>query len=344
MRFWKVTCWLVSLIALVWLNGWGFGSFDTAASAAHFDPALAASAYPLVQSQSATDTIRFAVIGDYGSGTQDELKVANLVKSWEPDFIITVGDNNYPLGEARTIDQNIGQYYHDYIYPYTGTFGAGIVSNPPLSPQGLSPLIFLPLIYGPPFTATNHFFPALGNHDWYTSGATPYLDYFTLPGNERYYDFVRGPVHFFAVDSDSSEPDGITSGSTQGVWLQNRLTASTACWKLVYFHHAPYSSGPHGSNTTLQWPFQSWGADAVLSGHDHTYERVVINNFPYFVNGLGGYSRYAFEPTPIPGSQVRYNANFGAMLVTATPSAIIYQFITVGGIVVDTYSQAGGCP
>lgn len=343
MRFWKVANLLVGLTILMWLTGWWLDSLDTAASASDFTPKLPPSAHAFIPSQSATDGIRFAVIGDYGSGAQDELNVANLVKSWQPDFIITVGDNNYPLGEAATIDQNIGQYYHDYIYPYTGTFKAELSSSLPLSTQAITPVLFLPLIYGPPITSINRFFPVLGNHDWYTSGAAPYLAYFTLPGNERYYDFIRGPVHFFAIDSDSSEPDGITSGSTQGVWLRDGLTASTSCWKLVYFHHAPYSSGPHGSNTTMQWPFQTWGADAVLAGHDHTYERIIINGFPYFVNGLGGYTRYNFNSTPVTGSQVRYNAKFGAVLVTATPATITYQFIAVGGTIIDTYSQTGGC-
>ncbi|PYV85585.1 MAG: alkaline phosphatase, partial [Acidobacteria bacterium] len=58
-------------------------------------------------------TVRFAVIGDYGTAGQNELDVSSLVKSWNPDFIITVGDNNYPDGWASTIDRNIGQYYHD---------------------------------------------------------------------------------------------------------------------------------------------------------------------------------------------------------------------------------------
>ena len=57
--------------------------------------------------------------------------------------------------------------------------------------------------------STNSFLPSLGNHDWGTPNAQPYLDYFALPGNERYYDHVQGPVHFFIVDSDPNEPDGI---------------------------------------------------------------------------------------------------------------------------------------
>src|SRR3990172_1481546 len=256
-------------------------------------------------------SIRFAIIGDYGSAGLPEQDVANLVKSWNPDFVITTGDNNYPDGAADTIDANIGQDYHEFIYPYTGSYGAG--------------------------ATTNRFFPSLGNHDWNTTNAQPYLDYFTLPGNERYYDFVWGPVHFFAIDSDGREPDGNSSTSTQGVWLQAQLAASTSPWDLVYMHHPPYSSGAnHGSTTVMQWQYQAWGADAVLTGHDHLYERILQDGIPYFVNGLGGKSIYAFS-APVSGSQVRYNDDYGAMLVEASATQIVFQFIARTGAVIDTH-------
>src|SRR6185295_7904816 len=105
---------------------------------------------------------------------------------------------------------------------------------------------------------TNRFFPALGNHDWVAEGAAPYLAYFTLPGNERYYDFVRGPVHFYALDSDPSEPDGITASSVQANWLRLALAAAPEPFQVVYFHHPPYSSGGHGDTPDLQWPFRAW--------------------------------------------------------------------------------------
>lgn len=79
----------------------------------------------LSEARAQSGTTRFAVIGDYGSGRPQEQDVANLVKSWNPDFIITTGDNNYPNGEASTIDPNIGQFYHDFIYPYL-TIGASL--------------------------------------------------------------------------------------------------------------------------------------------------------------------------------------------------------------------------
>jgi hypothetical protein len=256
---------------------------------------------------------KFASIGDYGDAGSDELAVANLVKSWNPDFIITLGDNNYPDGEASTIDENIGQYYHQYIYPYVGSYGEG--------------------------SDVNRFFPSLGNHDWKTNPPQPYFDYFILPNNERYYDFIWGDVHFFALDSDPDEPDGVSEDSIQGQWLQNALSSSTATWRVVYFHNTPYSSSSepdHGSQEYMQWPFKEWGADVVMAAHDHTYERLIIDDFPYFVNGLGGKSKYFFGP-PIPGSQVRYNEKYGAMLMTANESQFTFSFFSVDSELIDFY-------
>ncbi|MCU0486758.1 MAG: metallophosphoesterase [Anaerolineales bacterium] len=101
--------------------------------------------------------VTFAVIGDYGMGDEAEGRVASLVQSWNPDLVLTVGDNNYPLGEAETIDAHIGQFYQDFIFPYTGAYGAGAPSN--------------------------RFFPALGNHDLYSEAGQAYFDYFVLPGS-----------------------------------------------------------------------------------------------------------------------------------------------------------------
>jgi len=254
--------------------------------------------------------VKFAVIGDFGLDGVAEADVATLVHSWQPDIIITVGDNNYPSGAADTIDANIGKYYHDYISPYIGTYGPG--------------------------ADMNRFFPALGNHDWYTTGAQPYLDYFTLPGNERYYDFVWGPVHFYTIDSDENEPDGINAGSVQAAWLQQALAASSSPWNIVYTHHPPYSSGAHGSTDWMQWPFAAWGADALLAGHDHLYERLLVDGIPYFTDGAGGGALYNFS-TPLPESQFRYNANYGAILVTASETEMLFEFYNRVGKLIDSY-------
>src|SRR5450432_2338939 len=256
---------------------------------------------------------RFAVIGDFGFAGPDEEAVADLVKAARPEFVVTLGDNNYPLGAADTIDVNIGLFYHDYIAPYLGRFGCGATRN--------------------------RFFPSLGNHDWMTTGARPYLDYFELPGNERYYDVAWGAVQLFAIDSDPSEPDGNTADSAQAAWLRRELAASTAPWKIVYFHHAPYSSGPHGSAIGLRWPFKAWGADLVLAGHDHDYERFAIDGLTYVVNGLGGAVFYPLG-TPVSGSVARFNLAAGALFVEASATSLHARFATVGGRDVDTFALA----
>ncbi|MBI5825033.1 MAG: metallophosphoesterase [Chloroflexi bacterium] len=264
---------------------------------------------PPAQAQS--DKITFAVIGDYGLAGQNEADVANLVKSWNPDFIVTAGDNNYQDGAAWSIDDNIGQYYHDYIFPYTGKYGNG--------------------------SATRRFFPALGNHDWGANGAKPYFNYFGYYKQQTFYDFVQGPVHFFVLDSDKNEPEGVASTSAQAKWLKKSLAASTSTFNIIILHHPPYSSGRHGSNVYMQWPFKDWGADAVIAGHDHTYERLLVNGIPFFVNGIGGAELYKFENT-LPESQVRFNLDFGAMRVEATSASMKFQTITRAGVLVDEYT------
>jgi tartrate-resistant acid phosphatase type 5 len=254
----------------------------------------------------------FAAIGDYGSGNQDEADVAKLIDSWEPEFIITLGDNNYPSGAADHMDEAVGQFFHRYIYPYYGGIGEG--------------------------GTVNRFFPTLGNHDWISENGKPYFDYFTLPGNERYYDFTWGPVHLFALDDIDNEPDGVGASSIQAQWLKAGLAESTSTWNIVYMHYAPYSSGTHGSTDWARWPYAEWGADAVLAGHDHTYERLVENGLVYFVNGLGGAGRYEFLHH-VDGSLVRYNSDYGAMRVEATETEIMFEFITRTGVVVDSFEM-----
>jgi hypothetical protein len=261
--------------------------------------------------------LRFGVIGDFGANTPAEAAVAALVKSWKPDFVITTGDNNYLEGESASLDDSIGKYYSEFIGNYHGKLGPG------------SPV--------------NRFWPSPGNHDWIGPGLGRYMEYFTLPGNERYYDVSIGLVHLFALDSDPHEPDGTSATSVQANFLKEHLASSKACYDLVYFHHPPYSTGRHGSSSEMRWPFKEWGAEAVLCGHDHTYERLEVGGLPYFVIGLGGASKYDFGSPALPETKFRYNEEYGAMLVTATPSAITYEFFTTDGVKHDSLTVPGKC-
>jgi tartrate-resistant acid phosphatase type 5 len=270
---------------------------------------------------------KFAVIGDYGTDDQYELALANMVKSLRPDFIITTGDNSHTAG--INIDTAVGKYFSDYIGNYQGTFGAG--------------------------SSTNKFFPTLSDND-YAGGLNNYLNYFTLPsassGNERYYSFKNANMEFFMLNSDVSEPDGYLQNSAQATWLRNGLAASTAELKIVVSPMPPYSSGNYGalgvgSIPEAQWPYEQWGADVVISGEDHTYERIMRDangdgvQVPFFVNGIGAVAPLPFLPTPVDGSAARYNANNGAMLVTVTDDSSTFEFwsVTDGGTLIDSYTM-----
>jgi tartrate-resistant acid phosphatase type 5 len=255
---------------------------------------------------------RFAAIGDYGMAGLPEEAVANLVKSWSPDFVLALGDNNYPRGGADTIDANIGQYYHQFIAPYKGSYGPG--------------------------ADINRFWPVLGNHDWGSGYPQAYMDYFTLPHNGHYYTFDWGPARFFMIASHLDEPDGYRVDSVQGQWFAQVMPASTATWNIAVMHHPPFSSGHHGPSEWMQWPFREWGADLVLTGHDHSYERIhAPDGLTYIVNGLGGGVRYAPGDEPAAGSQTFYNQKHGALLLEMDATRIDMQFFAFDGELIDAY-------
>ena len=97
--------------------------------------------------------------------------------------------------------------------------------------------------------------------------------------------------------------------------------------------------------------FEDWGATAVLSGHDHIYERILRDDngdnidLPYFVTGLGGNpSIYNFSSTLVEGSSAQYNSAHGAVIVDATSDTISFAFHSIenGGTQIDSYSIEQG--
>jgi len=265
-----------------------------------------------------SDSITFAIIGDFGEAGKPALEVSELVKSWTPDFIITLGDNNYNDGKLSTIEENISQYYCDFIY------------NPDA-----------PEKYRCNGEAAreqiNRFFPTLGNHDAYSlQNIEPYLTFFTLPEKEVYYEFQWGAVHFFSIYS-GEKGEASCCDSEQAYWLKQKMSQSTRPFKLVFFHHPPYSNAKHGSTENMQWPFEDWGASAVLSGHEHTYQRITKkgnSDFPYLINGLGGRaSIYSCDANSLDRNlfdSFCFNENYGAMKATATTEKLIIEFFSIG--------------
>ena len=269
----------------------------------------------------------FAIVGDYGDDNDNSRAVSELIKGWNPDFIVTVGDNDYSDGASRgtfdALELAVGQYYHEFIGNYQGSLGAG--------------------------SDVNRFFPTPGDHDWGDTcddpdGLDDYLSYFTLPGqnsgNERYYDFRKGDIHFFSVHAiEGCEVDGVTADSAQAAWVRDAAMASDAPFKIAYFHKAAYSSGDRheGEGAHMRWPWADWGFDMVLSGDDHIYERIERDGLIYIVNGLGGLDIHGFRATPEIGSVARFNGDFGAVRVDVFDGGMRVSFVTVGGMVIDTF-------
>jgi hypothetical protein len=252
---------------------------------------------------------RSASIGDFGRDNEEEGDVAALLRTWKPQFITTTGDNNYLEADGFAgLDAAVGKHFHDFVAPYKGEYGAG--------------------------ASENLFFPAMGNHDWDGDGDALHLDYFSLPGNERYYTFIRGSVQFFVVSSDPREPNGVAADSKQAQWLREALGDSDAPFKIVVLHHAPYSSGTEASTRDLRWPFKEWGADVVIAGHSHIYERLDVGGTPYVVNGAGAVNRG--QENVRPESVVRETEDVGALLIQANAYALTLQYQTRAGQVFDT--------
>lgn len=269
----------------------------------------------------------FATIGDFGDFPSTG-RVAGLIAEWQPTFIATLGDNSYNpdatsngiggfVFAGSKIDRGVGQWFWPWIGAYRGTFGSGPAPDRP-----------------------SRFFRVLGNHDWdavpggAVFGALADSQYYSLPGNERYYTVLAGDVQLFVIDSDPRsatatggryEPDGVAADSVQAQWLQAHLADSTARWKIVLFHFPPYTSAPRGGSPVVRWPFAEWGASLVITGHEHQYERLTgPDGLPYVVAGHGGnLLTTTFPNSPAPAvSNVRVGGVFGAVRFDVTSTAL----------------------
>jgi tartrate-resistant acid phosphatase type 5 len=183
------------------------------------------------------------------------------------------------------------------------------------------------------------FLPSTGNHD-YAQGIARFDAYFGAITGGRVYAAVRGDVAFFVLDSQGalSSPASL---SRQRAWLRSAMRGSAARWKVVVLHHPPYSSGTaHGSSPQFRWPFAAWGADLVLSGHEHSYERLLTGGVTYVVDGSGGKDLYALG-SPLPGSRARDDVDYGALFLTPGATTLTGEFRAVSGRVVDRFSLPG---
>lgn len=243
--------------------------------------------------------IMLAHVSDFGTEDANEQLVADLVYEWKPSAIFTSGDNSQG---GLDYDDDVEAYYGEYV-------------------------------------GRNLMWPCPGNHD-YNDGllACPeYFAYFNGSINNRYYyKKTFGPVSLFMLDSVAYTPDGVTTSGAQYAWLARELQSSRSTWNIVSCHYPPYSSASERSpgETGMRWGFGALGADIVISGHNHQYERLYYDTY-YIVAGTGGQTIRAFD-TPLSGSQFRYNDTFGAGRLIVSPTKLRWEWRTYDNALVDS--------
>ena len=187
--------------------------------------------------------------------------------------------------------------------------------------------------------------PAIGNHEYRTAGAAGYFGYFGDVAGEPskgYYSYDVGDWHLVALNSNCTQVGGCAAGSAQERWLRADLAAHPRACTLAYWHHPTFSSGKHGNNSStapLYQALQDAGADVVLAGHDHLYERFArqtaagvadpTRGLRSFVVGTGGKNHYAFN-TPKPNSEFRDGTSHGVLKLTLRPDGYDWQFVQAG--------------
>ena len=338
---------------------WGDRSTDHGAVADTSGPATVSHVYAAV----GRDTVRVTVTGEDGQEGSDTLTVfveaagtpevfvgagdiatcsnrnaaasAKLLDSI-PGTVFTLGDNAYPSGRAR-----------DYSNCYAPTWGR--------------------------HRKRTH--PVPGNHEYDLPGATGYFGYFGVAARDSskgYYSYELGDWHIVALNSNlavttesetESEQERRQEAGDRSIlarraelareqeqWLRADLAAHPKRCTLAYFHHPRFSSGTsHGSDPEMQPLWQvlyDAGADVLLTGHEHNYERFApqtpdghadsLRGIREFVAGTGGGVLYKLGP-PIANSEVR-SMSHGVLKLTLGARSYQWQFIPIAG---GTFTDSG---
>ncbi|MEJ7802272.1 MAG: metallophosphoesterase [Candidatus Limnocylindria bacterium] len=187
--------------------------------------------------------------------------------------------------------------------------------------------------------------PAPGNHEYHQSGAAPYYAYFGSnagPSGQGYYAYNLGGWRVYSLNSSVVSSD-------QTTWLRNDLAANAGACVVAYYHHPRYATGyadgSHKSNTSSEplWDaLADAGADLVMNGHSHQYERFSPNRgITEVIVGTGGTGLDAFGQ-PIAGSVVRNATTHGVLKVTLNAGSYSGQFVPIAGQTF-TDSFSGSC-
>jgi len=259
-----------------------------------------------------TDAVVVAAVGDIAcppttistptATTCHQMATSDLLAGTTPDAVITLGDNQYDNGELNNFNLSYD--------PSWGRYKAITKPSP-------------------------------GNHEYNTAGAVGYYGYFGAAAGDPakgYYSFNLGSWHIIALNSNCAKVP-CSAGSAQEQWLRTDLAANPALCTLAFWHHPRFTSGTGHSSDLAVDPFwqalYQYGADVVLSGHVHNYERFApqapngtadpVRGIREFVVGTGGKSLYA-SGTGIDNSEVRNSSTFGVLKLTLRPTGYDWAF------------------
>ena len=175
------------------------------------------------------------------------------------------------------------------------------------------------------------FYATLGNHD---ESNERFYENFNM-NKEEYYNFKKGPVSFYSLNSNYMDKKQLD-------WFEEKLKADTSDWKVVYFHHPPYSSGgKHGSSSSLRDVveplFLKYGVNVVLAGHEHFYERIKPQKgIYYFISGAGGKLREGDVKAGSPLTAKAFDTDLSFMLFEVVKDEMHFQVISRTGETVDS--------
>lgn len=244
-------------------------------------------------------SVRFAIIGDTGTGSDKQYQVANVMlgarETFPFEFVLMMGDNLYG-----------GETPKDFQKKFEN-------------------------VYRPLLDKQVKFYATLGNHD---EPAQRFYEYFNMNGKE-YYRFTKGNVAFYSLNSNYLN-------KVQLKWLEDELAKDTSEWKICFFHHPPYSSGgKHGSDKQVREVveplFVKYGVNAVLTGHDHFYERIKPQKgIYYFVSGAGGQLRLGDVRDMSPLTDKAFDRDMSFMIAEIVGDQFYFQAISRTGETVDS--------
>jgi predicted phosphodiesterase len=235
---------------------------------------------------------RFVVLGDVGRGNRAQRALARRIGHLPMDAILFVGDLAYYSGTYAQFQSRFFDVYADLLRRVPA-------------------------------------YAAIGNHDAETLNGRPFEDLFVFPGNERWYSFDLGDVHFVVLDTTQI-------GAAQAAWLAADLARAERAYTVILGHHPAYSGARRGPSVAFQETFSPiivrHRVPLVIAGHEHHYERHAVDGVVYIVSGGGGATLTPVTPTAVTQ---RWRVVHHFLTLDAGKDALVVKAIDIDGTTFD---------